>query len=761
MENTSTTTFLAQPPRIAGLTTTFQSPTNTDSIIQRIEKGGDTESLIKAMDNLSKVITKYSAEHNALVKQTDSKVDKIQSSVANLEKVLTKEIEIRRKEKTEDKKTQDKFEEKILRTLGHSSSSGYKYGRRYRTRDEEGSNIGKSFAKFMSKSSGTLVTGVLDTLFPYLNKTGINKQLGKLTSNGVGLIGTLFGVNAHKKYTRQYQQSPINQFFSNNSKTKAYMKPSAPLGQKLQGGISRVADISKSLGSKALSGLKGVGNSASNLAKTLFGGKKTIGVDVLDSMGNVVGKTSASYKTEGMLGKLFGKKLGTDLFKQVSKAFVKDGSKAVTKSVGTAMTRVSTGVTRSLATTVGRSIATGLGGVARGAMTLAPMTVGAIANPYVLGGAALLGGSIWGINALKDRGYLGGRPNEGIKANRDLTPEQIQIGKQYTKQLPKGTPVKVHTKLAQGNSEAVKVWNFLASKGLKPEAISGVMGNLQAESGLESVRLQGDMNKTRAKSIDYTSRVDSGAISRDQFIKDTTGGGGYGLAQWTSYNRKAGLYDYAKARGKSIGDMDTQLEYMWKELVASGLDKKLRNAESVRQASNIMLHQFERPADQSTGVQNTRTAMSEKWLKDIGTTAKPITITTKDGTVIQTSKAPETLWDKTKNLFNSGVQKVNSVFQNGKEAVATTVNDVNSSYINAEDHKDSIMENFKQMASGMEELKLQIQGQQNSLTKQFGTKQLLERQHPEPMTTFTPDGMVHAQGVDMNMLEFMQSFMQF
>lgn len=57
----------------------------------------------------------------------------------------------------------------------------------------------------------------------------------------------------------------------------------------------------------------------------------------------------------------------------------------------------------------------------------------------------------------------------------------------------------------------------------------------------------------------YTRQVDNGAITRHQFMYD---GIGYGYAQWTFPDRKGKMYDFHRARGKSIGDSETQIQFL-------------------------------------------------------------------------------------------------------------------------------------------------------------------------------------------------------
>ena len=149
-----------------------------------------------------------------------------------------------------------------------------------------------------------------------------------------------------------------------------------------------------------------------------------------------------------------------------------------------------------------------------------------------------------------------------------------------------------------------KIWNYLKSKGLNDFGAAGLMGNLFAESGLNPRNLQNSYEKKLGYTDDtYTAAVDSGSYSN--FVKDSAG---YGLAQWTYWTRKAALLDYVRSVGKSVGDLDAQLDYLYKELsenYATVLNV-LKTAESVWQASDEVLLKFERPADQSAAVQTKR-----------------------------------------------------------------------------------------------------------------------------------------------------------
>ena len=124
-----------------------------------------------------------------------------------------------------------------------------------------------------------------------------------------------------------------------------------------------------------------------------------------------------------------------------------------------------------------------------------------------------------------------------------------------------------------------------------------LMGNLQAESGLKSTNLQNSYEKKLGYTdTTYTEAVDNGKYVN--FVKDSAG---YGLAQWTYWSRKQNLLNFAKKNGKSIGDCEMQIDFLLWELQTGykAILNALKLASNVRSASDVVLKQFERPANQS------------------------------------------------------------------------------------------------------------------------------------------------------------------
>lgn len=140
------------------------------------------------------------------------------------------------------------------------------------------------------------------------------------------------------------------------------------------------------------------------------------------------------------------------------------------------------------------------------------------------------------------------------------------------------------------------IWDFLKKEGFNDFGVAGLMGNLDAESALRPNNLQDTYSKSLGLSdAEYTAKVDNGTYTN--FVRDSAG---YGLAQWTYWSRKRNLLDYAKSKKKSIGDLEMQLEFLVKELKTSYTNSVyniLKSATSVQQASDVVLMNFERPAN--------------------------------------------------------------------------------------------------------------------------------------------------------------------
>lgn len=178
-----------------------------------------------------------------------------------------------------------------------------------------------------------------------------------------------------------------------------------------------------------------------------------------------------------------------------------------------------------------------------------------------------------------------------------------------------------------GKNNEEQIWNYLRAKGMSEHGAAGCMGNLYAESALRPNNLQDTYEKQLGYTDDtYVAAVDSGKYTN--FVKDSAG---FGLAQWTYWSRKQNLLNFAKAKNKSIGDLEMQLDFLWKELSESYTDvlDSMKTATSVLKASNDMLLHFEKPANRGILVQKQRAEFGQKYYDKYssGVDKKPAQVT--------------------------------------------------------------------------------------------------------------------------------------
>jgi len=158
--------------------------------------------------------------------------------------------------------------------------------------------------------------------------------------------------------------------------------------------------------------------------------------------------------------------------------------------------------------------------------------------------------------------------------------------------------------MLKGNTNEERIWNYLIDAGLNAYGAAGLMGNLYAESGLNPMNLQNTFEKKLGyMDKSYTKAVDNGRYSN--FARD---GAGYGLCQWTYWSRKEALLYVATTAGKSVGDLEVQLDFILEELTTSyaSLFRSLKAASSVKTASDLVVTKYERPADQSEAAKKRR-----------------------------------------------------------------------------------------------------------------------------------------------------------
>lgn len=176
--------------------------------------------------------------------------------------------------------------------------------------------------------------------------------------------------------------------------------------------------------------------------------------------------------------------------------------------------------------------------------------------------------------------------------------------------------------MAVSQKRIERIWVYLIREIGNDYGVSGLMGNLMAESNLNPELLQSTGRQAYSLSnAKYCEAVNHEIITKSKFIRD---GFGFGLAQWTYRTRKERLYNhwlsYKNCCNKAnIGDLYIQLEYLVMELKSKSYKTKvfdkLKNVKSVMEATEIVMKNYEKPADQSDKALKKRYDYAEKIYK--------------------------------------------------------------------------------------------------------------------------------------------------
>lgn len=151
-----------------------------------------------------------------------------------------------------------------------------------------------------------------------------------------------------------------------------------------------------------------------------------------------------------------------------------------------------------------------------------------------------------------------------------------------------------------------QIWDALMADIGNEYGVAGMMGNLYAESSLIPGRVENDFTSGYTISVDYTNKLNSNQVTREQFRYNSVPpqadgyGPGYGLAQWTWYTRKYNYYDFFKSGlHGAAGTVQFEVWFLLWELKNdfSSTYNVLKTATSVNQASDYVLEHFENPAN--------------------------------------------------------------------------------------------------------------------------------------------------------------------
>ena len=157
------------------------------------------------------------------------------------------------------------------------------------------------------------------------------------------------------------------------------------------------------------------------------------------------------------------------------------------------------------------------------------------------------------------------------------------------------------------------IWDYLYQKIGNSYGVAALMGNLFAESSLNPICANG-VKKLGLTNAQYTAITDEG--KNDNFITD---GIAYGLVQWCYKTRKKGLLERARTKKVSIGNIYLQLDYLWEELQSyKTVLNALCTAKNIREASDIVMLKYEKPANKSETIKERRASYGQKYFNKYG-----------------------------------------------------------------------------------------------------------------------------------------------
>jgi len=140
-----------------------------------------------------------------------------------------------------------------------------------------------------------------------------------------------------------------------------------------------------------------------------------------------------------------------------------------------------------------------------------------------------------------------------------------------------------------------QIFSRALKAGFTKEAACALLANIQAESAFNPINLEDSKERSVGMSDQaYTDAVDSGRYQN--FVNDSCG---YGLAQWTYGPRKRLFLEFCIDRGSSIGNFDTQNEFVFYELQVSfpGLFNKCKTSHDLEDLVHDFLYQWENPEE--------------------------------------------------------------------------------------------------------------------------------------------------------------------
>lgn len=156
------------------------------------------------------------------------------------------------------------------------------------------------------------------------------------------------------------------------------------------------------------------------------------------------------------------------------------------------------------------------------------------------------------------------------------------------------------------------VLNALIKAGYSKSSTAAIAGSLEAESEFNPRALELEYNGSRIAPDDFIAFD----VTKDD-VSGKTYKGGFGLAQWTSWNRVRNLQMFANKENKKVIDIRAQIGYLIQELAEYSLSPSILNSYSLEEASRKVLIDYEAPYNQSQSVIDYRYSIAQKYYNQL------------------------------------------------------------------------------------------------------------------------------------------------
>lgn len=172
---------------------------------------------------------------------------------------------------------------------------------------------------------------------------------------------------------------------------------------------------------------------------------------------------------------------------------------------------------------------------------------------------------------------------------------------------------------SEAEDNARMIYGILSSRGWTLNAVCGMLGNIGAESGYNPWRWQDDDILSSTSELLNSRKHGYGLVQftpANKYVKNATSFSGYG----PNFSDKTGNTLDGQAQVYYIDEHADYYPSSYSSMTYANYKKSTLNAGTL---AKIWLHNYERPGDASTSVENARASTAEYWFGTLGGSTSP------------------------------------------------------------------------------------------------------------------------------------------